>query len=97
LFVLYLTAEAQRNLANLRANSSQQKRYKAVTKALKFLAEDPHHRSLETHKFTSFQGPNGEEVFEVYAENNTPGAIRIFWFYGPSKGVITIIAITYHP
>jgi hypothetical protein len=42
-------------------------------------------------------GENGEEVFEAYAENNTPGAYRIFWHYGPGKDVITIIAITPHP
>jgi hypothetical protein len=42
-------------------------------------------------------GPNGEEVFEAYAENNTPGAYRIFWVYGPGKDVITILAITAHP
>ncbi len=39
----------------------------------------------------------GEKVFEFYAEQNTPAAYRIFWHYGPGKGVITIIGISSHP
>jgi hypothetical protein len=39
----------------------------------------------------------GKEIFEAYAENNTPAAYRIFWCYGPEKDNITIISITPHP
>ena len=45
----------------------------------------------------SLSGLNGEEVFEAYAEQNTPAAYRIFFFYGKPRGVIVIIAITQHP
>ncbi|MCH2547738.1 MAG: hypothetical protein MK052_09040 [Alphaproteobacteria bacterium] len=45
----------------------------------------------------TFFGSNSKEVFEAYAENKTPGAYRIFWFYGPDKKEITIVAITPHP
>jgi hypothetical protein len=45
----------------------------------------------------SLKGPNGEKVFEAYAEQRTPAAYRVFWYYGPSKGIITIFAITSHP
>ena len=38
-----------------------------------------------------------EEIFEAYAENKTPAAWRIFWYYGPNKKQITILAITPHP
>jgi hypothetical protein len=58
---------------------------------------NPRHPSLNTHKFNAMFGPGGEDVFEAYAENNTPGSYRIFWHYGPGKDVITIIAITPHP
>jgi hypothetical protein len=75
-----------------------------VRKALAYLEIDPHHPSLNTHEFTSLTGASGEKIFEAYAQNNTPGAYRIFWHYGPdeTKGkkrfpVITIIAITPHP
>jgi hypothetical protein len=74
-----------------------------VQKALGFLEVDPHHPGLHTHEFTSLTGANGEKVFEAYAQNNTPGAYRIFWHYGPDETrgkkrtpVITIVAITPH-
>jgi hypothetical protein len=68
-----------------------------VRKALGYLQINPCHPSLNTHKYTSLQGESGEEVFEAYAENDTPAAYRIFWNYGPGKKIITIIAITAHP
>jgi hypothetical protein len=78
--------------------------FEQVRKAIGFLEVDPHHPGLRTHEFTSLAGANGEKVFEAYAQNNTPGAYRIFWHYGPDeiKGkkrtpVITILAITRHP
>jgi hypothetical protein len=37
------------------------------------------------------------KVFEAYAQNNTPGAYRIFWCYGPAKSELTIITITAQP
>ena len=70
---------------------------KAVRKALGFLEQNTKHPGLNTHKFTSLKGPKGEEVFEAYAQNHTPGAYRIFWCYGPNKNEITIISITPHP
>jgi hypothetical protein len=70
---------------------------KVVIKSLKLMQENLRHPSLNTHKFDEIVGPKGEEVFESYAQNKTPGAYRIFWYYGPPKGTITIIAITPHP
>jgi len=77
--------------------------FEQVRKAIGYLEVDPHHPSLHTHEFTSLSGPNGEKVFEAYAQSDTPGAYRIFWQYGPNeiKGkkrtpIITIIAITPH-
>jgi len=61
------------------------------------LASNPRHHSLQTHEFTSLKGPQGEKVFEAYAEQSTPAAYRVFWYYGPAKGQITIFAITRHP
>jgi hypothetical protein len=81
----------------LQNEPSLAKRLKAVRKALGLLEHNPRHPGLNTHKFTSKRGPNGEDVFEAYAENNTPGAYRIFWIYGPGKDVITVVAITAHP
>jgi hypothetical protein len=49
------------------------------------LKKNPRHPGLKTHKFTSITGPNGEEIFEAYAENKILAAYRIFWHYGPKK------------
>lgn len=96
-FKLLFTDRAKTELHGLAANKTQAKRLKAVRNALGRLQSNPRHPGLKTHKFSSLSGPNGEEIFEAYAENNTPAAYRIFWFYGPSKKEITIVAITPHP
>ncbi len=97
LFELLFTDQANKNLDNLKINKSLSKRLKAVNKALGLLEQNPRHPSLNTHKYNSLVGPKGEEVFEAYAENNTPAAYRIFWYYGDKNNQITIISITPHP
>jgi len=94
---LKFTKEALKNLKALKANSAQNGRLKQVLKALGFMETNLKHTGLCTHKYDSLSGPNGEEVFEAYAQNQTPGAYRVFWFYGPDKREITVIAITPHP
>jgi hypothetical protein len=96
-FELMFTEQADKDITDLEKNASLKKRLKAVRKALGYLQINPRHPSLNTHKFSSLQGELREEVFEAYAENNTPAAYRIFWHYGPGKENITIIAITAHP
>lgn len=96
-FELLFTDQANEDLDLLENNPNLQKRLKAVRKALGYLEINPRHPSLNTHKYTSLSGDNGEEVFEAYAENNTSAAYRIFWHYGPEKNKITIIAIIPHP
>jgi hypothetical protein len=97
LFELQWTAEASKAYNLLKSTASQRKRYQAVKKTIKFLAMNPRHNSLQTHEYISLKGPNGEKIFEAYAERSTPAAYRVFWYYGPSKGIITIFAITSHP
>lgn len=70
---------------------------KKVRRALGLLETNPRHPGLATHEFRSLSGPAGEKVFEAYAENRTPGAWRIFWYYGPRQGMIRILNITPHP
>jgi hypothetical protein len=96
-FRLSFTSRGLNDLETLRSNPANLKRRKAVESALGKLQSNPRYPGLNTHKFDGLQGPNDEDVFEAYAENNTPGAYRIFWVYGPGKDVITIIAITPHP
>lgn len=97
LFELEWTDEAKATFVRLKSDASQKKRYEAVKKTIRLLAENPRHKSLQTHQFFSLKGPKGEKVFEAYAEQKTPAAYRVFWFYGPSRGKIMILAITPHP
>jgi len=96
-YILEYTDEAVNQLAELRAKAPLAKRFKSVRKALGYLETNPRHPGLQTHKYDSLKGPKNEEVFEAYAENNTPAAYRIFWYYGPTPGRITVISITSHP
>lgn len=94
-FKLKFQPEAEAALTNL--EQFNPKKYKKVLKTLGLIQTNIRHPSLKTHKYQSLTGLNGEEIFEAYVENKTPAAFRIFWHYGPGKGVITILAITPHP
>ena len=96
-FKLRPTPEAQQNLAVLEQNPALNVQAKAVKKALGLLQQDPRYPGLNSHHFHSRQGPKGEQLWESYAQNRTPGAYRIFWCYGPNADEITVVAITAHP
>jgi hypothetical protein len=98
------TPTADRQLTALENAPSKAALLGQVRKAIGYLEIDPHHPGLQTHEFSSLTGVNGERIFEAYAQNNTPGAYRVFWHYGPDEirgrkrtQVITIVAITAHP
>jgi plasmid stabilization system protein ParE len=91
------TTRAKRDLQEIARDAGQKKRLKSVQKTLGLLETNQRHPGLHTHKYESLKGPKGEDVFEAYAENRTPAAYRIFWFYGPDKDEITIVAVTPHP
>ena len=92
-----LAPRAESEYLALKKNPASQITFKAVRSSLDKMAVNLRHPSLNTHEFRSFAGPNGEKIFEAYAQNNTPGAYRIFWYYGPERGDVTILAITPHP
>ena len=96
-FTLKFTAEAQQQLAELGKNKADTKRLKAVRKTLGLMQTDLRHPSLKTHEYKTLTGTLGQKIFEAYAENKTPAAFRVFWYYGPNKGDITVVAITPHP
>lgn len=96
-FILNFTETATECLRQLKHDPSLKKRYKAIAKALLFLQQNPKHPSLQTHPYYSLKGPDGEKVFEAYAEQNTPAAYRIFFCYGPAKDTINILSIVPHP
>lgn len=101
---LRLTPSAQDGLRALEEDPHSAGVLKQVRKTLALLETNLRHPSLNTHKFRSLQGPGGEEVFEAYVQNQTPGAFRVFFYYGPDRiergrriAVLTILAITPHP
>jgi hypothetical protein len=96
-FKLQFADRAKIELRGLEANKTHAKRLKAVRNTLGRLQANPRHPGLNTHKYSSLSEPDGKEIIEAYAENNTPAACRIFWFYGAGKKEITIVAITPHP
>lgn len=102
-FRLRWTSEATQTFQGLQRAAEQAARGRAKPskggKALRQLAVDPRHPSLNTHEYESLRDPHdpGAKVFAAYAQNKTPGAYRIFWSYGPERGEITILAITPHP
>lgn len=101
---LVFTAEAEKNLRDLERDPVAEGLLKQVRKTLGLLETNPRHPSLQTHEYNSLEGPEGEEVFEAYVQNRTPGAYRVFFYYGPDRFAgkkrvarLTIVAITPHP
>ncbi|CAN5798590.1 MAG: hypothetical protein M3424_05185 [Actinomycetota bacterium] len=96
-FRLLYAAEAQTVLDDLERPQHQVKRKKAI-KTLRLLRDiGPVHTGLHSHKYHSITGPNGEDVWESYVENRTPGAWRIWWIYGPDADTLTVVTIGPHP
>lgn len=95
-FDLVFTKISKKELSDLDHPASQV-RLKKVRKTLGLLQRDPRYPGLNSHKYSSISGSNGEEIWESYVENNTPSAWRVFWHYGPDDGQITIVSIAAHP
>jgi hypothetical protein len=95
-FKLVFTPEADEQYETLKNDRSSSEELKAVNKCLAYLQTNPRHQSLQTHEFYSLKGPNGEKVFEAYAQQKRPAAYRIFWYYGPGRGLISIVSIVQH-
>jgi hypothetical protein len=96
--------EAEVQLKALRANTSAKGLHKQVLKTLALLELNTRHPGLHAHEYQSLVGANGERIWEAYAQNDTPGAFRVFFHYGPDEGmgktrvaILTMVAITAHP
>ncbi|MFC1948893.1 hypothetical protein ACFLW0_01795 [Chloroflexota bacterium] len=78
---------------------------KQVRKTLGYLETNLKAKSLNIQKYESLTRRYGIPVFEAYIQQNTPGAYRVFWYYGPDEvdgngnriPIITVVAITPHP
>ena len=94
-FRLEFSPEAAATLFALQ--ETDPKKYRKVLKTLGLMETNLRHPSLKTHKYDSLSGSENEEVFEAYVENKTSTAFRVFWYYAPEQGILTILAITPHP
>lgn len=96
-FRLLFTDEAVGVLSELAASTQYEKKLAKVRRTLGRIQQTPRHPGLNSHKYDSIKGINGEEVWESYVENRTPSAWRVFWHYGPDQAVVTIVTIAPHP
>lgn len=102
---LRFTPTASKQLTSIENNPALKGVLKQVRKALGYLETNLQAKSLETHEYESLTRRYGKKIFESYAQQNTPGAYRIFWHYGPDEtdkngkriAIITVILITPHP
>ena len=96
-FELRFTTEAKAAFEALEADRSREATLKKVRKALGLLSANPRHPGLRVHPFHSLKGPRREVVWEAYVENQSPGAWRLWFWYGPDRQQITILMLGPHP
>lgn len=65
---------------------------RAALKTLKFLALNPKHPSLKTHKVQGAKGVFSSDVFEAYVTKK----YRMTWEYGPDQDTISLRNIDNH-
>jgi hypothetical protein len=102
---LRFTPTADEQLAGIENAPALGNVLKEVRKTLGYLETNLRAKSLQTHEFESLTRRYGKKIFEAYVQQNTPGAYRVFWHYGPDEtdkngkriAVITIVAIIPHP
>ncbi len=97
MFEVLYSAKADAKLTAMGRDRSAAKKLRKVMKTLALISQDPSYPSLQSHPYTSLKSSDGKTVWDSYVENNTPSAWRIFWWYGPEDGQITILSIGPHP
>lgn len=96
-YKLRFTQEAQKIVSDL-GRPAYEAKLKKLKKALRLLRDvGPARPGLNSHKYQSLTGPDGEDVWESYVENRTPSAWRIWWVYGPEADTITVVTLGPHP
>jgi len=96
MFNIKMTPLALKQLEEITKREPRQGLLKQITKTIRFLSENPRHPSLHTHKNQKLSNLHKLDIFQVYAQNYTPGAYRIFFTYS-AKDEITITSIETHP
>ncbi len=96
-YKLQITSELKELLKLLSQNPAKAGLEYQLKAAITKIAHDPRYKGLNSHKYESLNERYGQEIWESYVQNNTPGAWRLFWFYGPEKDEITLVLATPHP
>ncbi len=95
-FALVESEKVTKTIADLKV--TDQRKYKKVVRCLAKLAQDPSYPGLASHRYEVIKNPYGDEdIWESYVENDTPSAWRVWWFYGPDRGEITVVDLGPHP
>jgi hypothetical protein len=102
---LRFTPNASEQLKRIESDPNLKGVLKQVRKTLGYLETNLKAKSLQTHKYESLTRRYGKEIFEAYVQQNTPGAYRVFWHYGPDEinengkriSIITVVAMVPHP
>lgn len=66
-------------------------------KTLDQLKTNPRYPSLNSHRIADLTDELGYIVWQSDMENNTSGALRMFWRYGPEDGEISVVGVSSHP
>jgi hypothetical protein len=93
-FELILVEKVEEVLRDLERD---QPKLKKVEKCLAKLEQDPRQSGLNSHPYDEIKGPLGQKIFESYVENHTPSAWRVWWYYGPDEGTLTVVDLGQHP
>lgn len=95
---ILITATAQQIIDSLaKGKKADPKKLRKIRKTLDILAIDTRHPSLATHRYETLDKPFGVPVWQSYIEQGTPSAWRIWWYFGPADGTITILTLGPHP
>jgi hypothetical protein len=96
-FGLHLTPECKAQIAAVSANPHYSGLEFQIKAAITKLVHDPKYKGLNTHRYSSLSEKYKCDVWESYVQNNTSGAWRLFWRYGPNDKEITLLLVTPHP
>jgi hypothetical protein len=95
---IILHPDVTATLAALKAGKkSDPRKYKKVLRTIEMIATDHRHTSLASHRYELLDRVWGEAIWQSYVEQGTPSAWRMWWYFGPDTGTITIIAVGPHP
>ncbi len=94
------TAEFDETILEMQRKPGQHRvKLKKVKTTLELLRDfGPSYPGLTAHKYESLpEIVAGQPIWEVYVENHTPGAWRLFYCHGPGADELTVIAVGPHP